>query len=101
MQNYRPVYSNELYHHGIKGQKWGVRRYQNKDGTLTAAGKKREQKMNDKLKSANKKLRSANKELKALRSENASLKKTASTASKKVSEMSDEEIGENSNKDQK
>lgn len=32
--------NNELYHHGIKGQKWGVRRYQNKDGTLTAAGKK-------------------------------------------------------------
>lgn len=31
----------ELYHHGILGQKWGVRRYQNKDGTLTAVGKKR------------------------------------------------------------
>lgn len=32
---------NELYHHGIKGQKWGVRRYQNPDGSLTLAGKKR------------------------------------------------------------
>ena len=31
----------QLYHHGIKGQRWGVRRFQNKDGTLTAAGKKR------------------------------------------------------------
>ena len=31
----------ELYHHGIKGQKWGVRRFQNKDGSLTPAGKRR------------------------------------------------------------
>lgn len=30
-----------LYHHGVKGMKWGVRRYQRKDGSLTAAGKKR------------------------------------------------------------
>ena len=29
----------ELYHNGIKGQCWGVRRYQNKDGTLTNAGR--------------------------------------------------------------
>ena len=28
-----------LQHHGILGQKWGVRRYQNKDGTLTEEGK--------------------------------------------------------------
>lgn len=34
------TYKNELYHWGIKGMKWGVRRYQNKNGTLTAAGKK-------------------------------------------------------------
>lgn len=33
--------SNSLMHHGIKGQKYGVRRYQNADGTLTAAGKAR------------------------------------------------------------
>ncbi len=37
----RNEYGDYLVHHGIKGQKWGVRRYQNADGTLTAAGKKR------------------------------------------------------------
>lgn len=34
-------YGNELYHHGILGQKWGIRRFQNEDGTLTAEGRKR------------------------------------------------------------
>lgn len=34
-------YDYELYHHGIKGMKWGIRRYQKKDGSLTPAGKKR------------------------------------------------------------
>ena len=37
---------NELYHHGIIGQRWGVRRYENPDGTLTKAGKKRYAKQN-------------------------------------------------------
>ena len=34
-------YSSELYHHGIKGQQWGIRRFQNDDGSLTAAGRDR------------------------------------------------------------
>lgn len=39
--------NNELYHYGVKGMKWGVRRYQNKDGSLTPAGKKRYDNDND------------------------------------------------------
>lgn len=36
--------SDDISHHGIKGQKWGIRRYQNSDGTLTSEGKKKLQK---------------------------------------------------------
>ena len=35
------ISTNELYHWGIKGMKWGIRRCQNKDGSLTPAGKKK------------------------------------------------------------
>ncbi len=54
--------NNELMHYGVLGMKWGVRKYQNKDGSLTAAGKKRYRtlekdpaKPNDETKKLNKK----------------------------------------------
>lgn len=46
------IHTDELTHHGVLGMKWGVRRYQNKDGTLTAAGKKRQDKINNKVSKA-------------------------------------------------
>lgn len=51
---YSTIYSNNdfrsyaLYHHGVLGQKWGVRRYQNYDGTLTAKGRKHVKPINNK-----------------------------------------------------
>ena len=47
----------ELYHHGVKGQRWGIRRYQNKDGSLTPYGKKRYAKELAKLEAEKKRVR--------------------------------------------
>lgn len=62
-----------IQHYGVLGMKWGVRRYQNSDGTLTAAGKKRKQKQETKA---------------AIKAE----KKDRATASKNRRQLSDEEL---------
>ena len=72
-------YNNELYHWGIKGMKWGVRRYQNKDGTLTPAGKKR---YSDSIGE----------------SSSVSPDYTRAHTAKKVSEMSDQELRDRLNR---
>lgn len=72
----------ELYHWGIKGMRWGVRRFQNKDGSLTSAGKKRAS-LGEKIKAyrVRKKRKAALEKARATRIAN---KKAAEERAKKV-----------------
>ena len=80
---------NELYHHGIKGQKWGVRRYQNPDGSLTSLGKKKLKNGVEHLRdNGTKSIKKAGKFIKKHESEI----KTYHENSKRIESMSDQEI---------
>ena len=102
---------NELMHWGIKGMKWGVRRYQNKDGSLTPAGKKRYDKEMAKLKEEEKiaknklrtqaklnKLDEKRKEVEALKSGKPIAKSTKQHSKPSVKDMSDEELRQTVNR---
>lgn len=96
-------YTTELWHHGIMGMKWGIRRYQNSDGSLTTAGKIRYGNKNRLEASVNKKAAKLQRKYndltgKSIRQNNVAKDKTDEEARKKdsksksISEMSSEEL---------
>lgn len=75
--------TNELMHHGILGMHWGVRRYQNKDGSLTAAGRKRVNKLTGEYE-----------KLTGTKMKKAEESSPGKSKGKSISEMSNQEIQE-------
>lgn len=81
-------YSDTLQHHGILGMKWGVRRYQNKDGSLTAEGKARQNSSSDGNGSESKNMSTSS----SSKSNVTKSSSSTTTTTKSVSEMTIEEL---------
>lgn len=77
-----------LCHHGILGQKWGIRRFQNKDGTLTAYGKRRFKKVNKNIFLKNKQTKQA---MRILKSDARKLDKQINKLDKKINKYSNKD----------
>lgn len=82
----------QLYHWGIKGMKWGVRRYQNEDGTLTAAGRKRREMSADQIQKTKNVVDAGERAANVAKGNSATIRNMRRSQITDLSQMSDKEL---------